>query len=134
MKAGRISLALAAVAISALVIRAVLERTHRWRADSVIAAGVAVTRRRLDWSPPAELAAWATFTRPAPQERRWLAGYVGGGRSYAGQMINGIQAVSGGRNKVAYALAIGLPAASAGRNPASQRLRRGVRALRQTLR
>jgi hypothetical protein len=111
-------------------LRTVLDRADRWQAAAVVAAAVEVTTAQLAWSAPLELAAWTEHTAVSSRDRRWLSGYVGGRRSYAQQMIDGIGAVSGARDKVAYALAISLPAASAGRTPTAERIRRGVRALR----
>jgi hypothetical protein len=115
-------------------LRIVLDRADRWRAAPVISAAVAATRAEMAWTPLPELAAWTDHATLSGRDRRWLSGYVGGHRSYAQQMIDGIGAVSGARDKVAYALAISLPAASAGRTPTAERMRRGVRALRPTSR
>jgi len=114
--------------------REALDRARRWQIDSVVAVGVEIARRRLGWDPLAELDAWATHHHSSARAHRWLAGSTGAGRSYARQMVTGIEAVPGPRNKVAYALAISLPTPSPGRATAPDRWRRGMRALRQTLR
>jgi len=115
-------------------LRATLQRAQRWHADTVVAAAVRTTKTAFDWTPPPELDAWTAHHHDSRRRQRWLAGYVGESRSYARQMIDGFQAVSGPADKVAYALAITMPSPSSGRSPTSERLRRGLRALRQARR
>ncbi len=115
-------------------LRIALGRADRWRGTAVVAAAVALTRQRFGWEPTPELAAWAEHTEPSSQERRWLSSSMGADRSYARQMITGLEAVPGAADRVAYALAVTFPAAGSGRAPSTQRWQRGWRALRQTIR
>ena len=113
--------------------REVLDRATRWQVAAVVAAAVRATVDRWGWTPVPELAQWARWYRPSDRDRRWLDAYRGGHRSYAAQMINGIEAVPGVRAKVAYALALTAPAPAPGRAPLPDRWSRGLRALRRTL-
>jgi hypothetical protein len=115
-------------------LRATLARAERWQAEAVVALAVMTTRRRFGWRPLPELLAWAEHTYPSSRDRRWLAGSSGGERTYARQMVTGIEAVPRPADKLAYALAITLPTSAPGRHALTDRWRRGLRALRQTLR
>ena len=112
--------------------RSVLDRAVRWRTDAVVAAAVTATMARWGWAPRPELASWARWHRPSARDQRWLEAYRGGHRSYAAQMINGLEAVPGLRDKLAYALALTAPASAPGRDPLPDRWSRGLRALRRT--
>ena len=109
-----------------------LARARAWRAEAVVALAVDTGCRHLGWTPPAGLHAWARGHRPTRRERWWLAAYVGPDRSYAAQMLVGLDAVPGLRDKVAYAWANASPAPGPGVVPG--RWRRGARSLAKSLR
>lgn len=120
--------------VTAVDCRVALGRAGRWQIEAVVAAAVQTSIERVGWAPAAELEHWVRWFRPSTRDQRWLDAYRGGHRSYAAQMINGVEAVPGLRNKMAYALALAAPAAAPGRAPLPDRWTRGLRAVRRTLR
>lgn len=109
---------------SAAELQVVLARAHRWRAEPVVAVAVATAASALGWSAPPRLATWAAGYRVGRRDQRWLAAYVGADRSYAAQMLVGLEALPGLRDRVAYAWANALPSGRAASGP--DRWRRGV--------
>jgi len=111
--------------------REVLGRARRWKGEAVVAQAVALAAQWFAWTPPLLLGAWAGAFTPSARDRRWLAAYVGTDRSYAGQMLVGLEAVPGVRGRVAYAIG---NARSPSHAPTLDRWQRGVRALRHSVR
>ncbi len=115
-------------------LRATLARAERSHGTAVVATAVRLTRQRFSWRPPAELAAWSDHLSLSRQEQRWLGSSMGADRSYARQMLTGLEAVRGPADKLAYALAVTFPVPTSGRAPSIQRWQRGWQAVRQTFR
>lgn len=109
--------------------RAVLGRAHRWSATAVVGAALDHAAAAFGWTPPEPLRSWSAHDRRSPREQRWLAAYTGEDRSPALQAVQGIAALDGLMDRLAYARAIALPDPSASRNPTRERARRGARAL-----
>jgi hypothetical protein len=109
--------------------RVVLGRAQRWGSTAVVATAVDHAVAALGWRPPEPLATWARVAPRPRDQRRWLAAYAGEGRLAALQAIQGLVAVDGLADRLAYARAIALPAPEAQRTPTRDRARRGVRAL-----
>lgn len=112
--------------------RTVLDRARRWQGEGVLARAIEVARAELCWRPPLLIGAWAAGYEPTRRDRRWLAAYEGGDRSYAAQMLVGLEALPGVRERVAYAVANAT--SPVGGSPPTHRWRRGMRALRQSVR
>lgn len=107
-------------------VRRALARARRWHGEAVVARATRLACAWFGWTPTPVLGAWARGYVPSARDRRWMAAYVGGGRSYAGQMLVGLEAIPGLRDRLAYAAA---NARSPRPAPTSERWRRGVRAL-----
>jgi len=111
--------------------REVLGRARRWKGEAVVAQTVRLAASWFAWTPPLLLSTWADGFEPSTRDHRWLAAYVGADRSYAGQMLMGLEAVPGVRQRLAYAVG---NARSPSRAPALDRWQRGLRALRHSVR
>lgn len=117
---------------SAADLHVVLDRAHRWRAEPVVAVAVATAVAAFGWTAPRRLATWTHDYRVGRREQRWLAAYVGADRSYAAQMLVGLEALPGLRDRVAYAWANALPTGRAASGP--ERWRRGVASFYRSVR
>ncbi|HEY5014972.1 MAG TPA: nucleotidyltransferase family protein [Acidimicrobiia bacterium] len=80
-----------------------------WRARAVLARAVSLAWTVLDISDSVALSAWAARYRPGPEDRRLLAAYIGGDRSYTRQAIATFRVIPRRRDKVAYARSLLFP-------------------------
>lgn len=80
-----------------------------WRARAVLARAVNLAWTVLDISDSVALSAWAERYRPGPEDRRLLAAYIGGDRSYTRQAIATFRVIPRRRDKVAYARSLLFP-------------------------
>jgi len=88
---------------------AVRERAAAWGVAYPLARAVLLARTLLGLRTPLSLEGWAAAYQPSAAERRALAVYVSPSRSYAGQALAGLSALSGVRPRVAYARALAFP-------------------------
>jgi hypothetical protein len=107
-------------------VRRALARARRWHGEAVVARATRLACTWFGWTPTTVLDAWAGGYVTTARDRRWMAAYVGGGRSYAGQMLVGLEAIPGVRDRVAYVTA---NARSPRPAPVAERWKRGIRAL-----
>lgn len=90
-----------------------------WQAEVVVAHAVAEAAVALGWTPPDALRDWEP-ARGARRQRRWLAAYVGGGRSPLRQALYGLEAVDGWADRGRYLVTMSRP------GPGGRRWRRAL--------
>lgn len=109
--------------------RTALGRAGRWRSTAVVGAALDHAIATFGWTPPEPLRSWARMQPRSRREQRWLEAYTGDDRLPALQALQGLAALDGIGDRLAYARAIALPAPSARRTSPGERARRGARAL-----
>lgn len=114
--------------------RIALGRAARWQAISVVGAAIDHAVGTFGWTPPEPLRTWARLCPQPPREQRWLAAYTGGDRLPALQALQGLAALEGFGERVAYARAIAWPTSTGPHTPTRVRARRGARALTRIVR
>lgn len=87
----------------------VLRLARAWHGQAVVARAVALAWSTFALPHDHQLAAWALAYRPSPAEERAMAVSAGSGRSYEGEAVATVSAISGTRNKAAYLRAVLFP-------------------------
>jgi hypothetical protein len=87
----------------------VLDRVTSARAEAVVARALLTASCTLRWSPDHPALHWARSFVPSRRDRRWMASYVGPRASSRARTVRGIEALSGPRERLAYAAAVTAP-------------------------
>lgn len=92
-----------------LDVERVLALGGAWRAEAVVARGVATACGVLGLEPAHALADWAARYRPTARERRAVAVYTDPAQTYAAKSFAAVRAVSGVRGKLSFVFALAFP-------------------------
>ncbi|MCU0268915.1 MAG: nucleotidyltransferase family protein [Acidimicrobiales bacterium] len=103
-----------------------LRRAQRWDAVAVVAAAVSLAEEVLGWSAPTTFVARLRAAPISARTRRWLPLYRSTTRTSAALSLAGVEAVSGLRDKLAYAGSLVLRNDDGGVAPAARRARRAL--------
>jgi hypothetical protein len=106
----------------------VVQLAHRWQADAVLDAAIAVTVERLGWSVPGHISRAFDELSRSERQRRWLRAYRDERRSSALLTMAGVEAIPGWPDRIDYLRAALWPVGQTPSN-AIRRLARGGAAI-----